>query len=290
MPRRRVTALTASSVADLPITALPLDAVTQLTRLKGLPLRWPRGLCVTPNFVCPIKDPTSLDCYLRPVDAVLVFPTGPWLLVSEREADRVLGALWTAVRGAGPVAPTVRFAHFAMLVDPGPAAAERPPLLLPPQAPGRGLQERPRVAALQLFMGHTTYSPERQVMMKRWLDASNLPFVGEAEGRVRCRRGHGREGGREDGGIFCARPSMHVCPVGGVEVGPRAMVSSNCFAYATGRTESLPLGVECHASGGKKSRSAYCFISFVFFLCRARARVTPEKRPRGTNIFFSMSA
>ena len=74
---------------------------------------------------------------------------------------------------AGYITHAVRFAHFAMLVDPGPAAAERPPLLLPPQAPGRGLQERPRVAALQLFMGHTTYSPERQVMMKRWLDASN---------------------------------------------------------------------------------------------------------------------
>lgn len=97
--------LSRGSVLDLP----PEACVVPLRRfveeyLQPLSLRniaWPSNVFVTGNFTTTVVDrtsrkpPSSLNSYLRLVDAGLVFPkSGHVLLLSEREADRVVELMY----------------------------------------------------------------------------------------------------------------------------------------------------------------------------------------------------
>ncbi|KAG2492053.1 hypothetical protein HYH03_009551 [Edaphochlamys debaryana] len=77
--------------------------------LHGIP--WSTKVYATDNFLVTASPrPSPLNEYLRPLDALVLFPgSGEALLISEREADRLLGALWqrrpraVASRGGAPL-------------------------------------------------------------------------------------------------------------------------------------------------------------------------------------------
>jgi len=73
------------------ISAVSLHLPKTLNRIG-----WCEHVYCTDNFIRTVKS-SVLSEYLRPLDALLVWGTKPphrVLLVSEREADRILGLLW----------------------------------------------------------------------------------------------------------------------------------------------------------------------------------------------------
>jgi hypothetical protein len=89
-------ALVISGPEELPITILRLDDVTRRThQLRDLRIQWPVRVCCTENFVRTVQANVDLDDFLRPVDVAVVFETGEWLLLSEREADAILSLFWS---------------------------------------------------------------------------------------------------------------------------------------------------------------------------------------------------
>ncbi|KAG2494611.1 hypothetical protein HYH03_007376 [Edaphochlamys debaryana] len=111
-----ITALTPASLAAAAgVAILPLPSAVQQSlapaALHGIP--WSTKIYATDNFLVTASPrPSPLNEYLRPLDALVLFPgSGEALLISEREADRLLGALWQRRRheaahgGRGSAAP-----------------------------------------------------------------------------------------------------------------------------------------------------------------------------------------
>lgn len=100
-------ALTARSPASLAtaagIQAMPVTQLAQMLEpqaLRNIP--WSTNLYCTRNFALATasKQP-PLNNYLRPVDALLLFPNGEVLLLSEREADQVQACICVAGHQGG---------------------------------------------------------------------------------------------------------------------------------------------------------------------------------------------
>ncbi|EFJ48407.1 hypothetical protein VOLCADRAFT_91060 [Volvox carteri f. nagariensis] len=107
------TALAAASPAQLDSDARLValrDAVSGLLWPSSLAsLSWSAEVLCTANFLCTTTARTratfttsrcgkegDLNEYLRPVDAVLLFPSGQMVLISEREADQLQGLVWAS--------------------------------------------------------------------------------------------------------------------------------------------------------------------------------------------------
>ncbi|EFJ48301.1 hypothetical protein VOLCADRAFT_104794 [Volvox carteri f. nagariensis] len=107
------TAFAAASPAQLDSDARLValrDAVSGLLWPSSLAsLSWSAEVLCTANFLCTTTARTraaittsrcgkeeALNEYLRPVDAVLLFPSGQMVLVSEREADQLQGLVWAS--------------------------------------------------------------------------------------------------------------------------------------------------------------------------------------------------
>lgn len=96
----------------------------------------------TENFLFATSVRRQLDDYLRPVDAILVFPNGNVLLLSEREADGVLRVL---ANGDGSIVPRPMLVHLSYTgsgADHEPVRFARNPLM--------------RAAAISRTVGETT--------------------------------------------------------------------------------------------------------------------------------------
>jgi hypothetical protein len=97
--------LGARSAAELPVKLYNLRKAVNSLWPPGLrDIRWSGEARCTLNFMSTtgtVKAGGNLNELLRPVDALLLFPSREVLLLSEREADGVLGAAWAARRGGG---------------------------------------------------------------------------------------------------------------------------------------------------------------------------------------------
>ncbi|KAG2496793.1 hypothetical protein HYH03_005201 [Edaphochlamys debaryana] len=86
-----------AAAANVQVRSLP-SAVQHMLAPRALRhIPWSVKVHGTSNFYAAAADPqpSPLNDYLRPVDALLLFPRlGQVLLLSEREADQLLGALW----------------------------------------------------------------------------------------------------------------------------------------------------------------------------------------------------
>ena len=93
------------------------------------------------------------DEYLRPVDALLLFPGGEMLLLSEREADSLQELMWQSGAAARPVLLRACYARLACY------AHSRPMLALPGsvRSPFLLSVSVPEVVAYQLFNGETVF-------------------------------------------------------------------------------------------------------------------------------------
>eukprot|EP00903_Cladosiphon_okamuranus_P011180 g10551.t1 len=91
------TVLVVNSPGKLPTRIIRLtDAWDSLTADSQIPAlqSWEANIFCTANFLFGVANhTTSLDDYLRPVDAALVFENGGMVLLSERETDGILLAL-----------------------------------------------------------------------------------------------------------------------------------------------------------------------------------------------------
>ncbi|KXZ49831.1 hypothetical protein GPECTOR_19g282 [Gonium pectorale] len=87
-----------AGVVSLPHAALQLQPCS----LGGM--AWSPQVYCTANFLYAtsgVPAGAALNEYLRPVDALLLYPSGQVLLLSEREADRLLALVWPQHVGAG---------------------------------------------------------------------------------------------------------------------------------------------------------------------------------------------
>jgi hypothetical protein len=112
------------------------------------------GLYATRNFFKTVATEDGgavreLSHYLRPVDALLLFPSGEGLLLSEWEADSVLGLMWAAGGGSsgGP-----SFANFAYLRSDLP---QQQSLRISPPCTWQMQPPEHMLAGLELFAGGT---------------------------------------------------------------------------------------------------------------------------------------
>ncbi|CAK4925806.1 unnamed protein product [Aphanomyces euteiches] len=102
------TALDASSVNDLCVEFKLLSYSATVGLANGLALiNWPSTVYGTINFFSTVKL-SNLE-YIRRADAALVLPSGEWILLSDKEADAILGLLWL-----NPV-KSVGFVHLSGL-------------------------------------------------------------------------------------------------------------------------------------------------------------------------------
>ncbi|KAJ1618864.1 hypothetical protein T492DRAFT_916482 [Pavlovales sp. CCMP2436] len=154
-------ALTATTPAELPAQA----------RLRSLAAHWPAPVLVTANFATTTQAAALLcasEQYLRAPDAVLIFPCGLLVLVSERECDRLLPYYWAKKR-LGRFTTGLALVNFAFIRAASEFAARRPPAqrheLLATLQLGYALLvlRTPllrEVAGLQLFAGETRFPTE----------------------------------------------------------------------------------------------------------------------------------
>ena len=145
--------------------------------------QWPLQIFCTPNFsrtvqVAALSNGTvtadGQDNYRRCIDSVLVFPgCGQIVLLSEREADRLLPLFWVSCRSSKC---RVAFANFSMLRD-APPDAPVPLVLARPASHSPtallGASAHTTLATLQLFLGETRYQSEgRRAALRAFLHAS----------------------------------------------------------------------------------------------------------------------
>ncbi|KAG2501267.1 hypothetical protein HYH03_001073 [Edaphochlamys debaryana] len=113
-----------AAAAGVNILTLPSAVRRNLTpdTLHGIP--WSTKVYATVNFLVTANPkPSPLNEYLRPLDALVLFPgSREALLVSEPEADRLLGALWQrrrrdAARGGPGSGPGPSNARAPVLVS-----------------------------------------------------------------------------------------------------------------------------------------------------------------------------
>lgn len=104
-----------------------------------------------------------MSLYQRPIDAVLLFPSGDVVLLTPREADAFLEAAWSPPPGAAPRrgAATLVSLSYARMDDPQAAAR------LSVCIGGGGGASKPAlhpatVARLQLLGGATVFGAERR--------------------------------------------------------------------------------------------------------------------------------
>lgn len=174
------------NTAQLPISRsirdLGIEVVTLLTifgstvSLKGIKA-WPNtAIFATKNFHQTIlmhKKRLNLDDYLRPVDALVVFPaSGEVLLLSEREADSALEAFWNRSNSsesffskwwkAKSYNTQNFFINWALWRN---GFLSKLPGLLPTDAVSGLpdlLQDASRLVSIQVFMGDTRFKEEAQ--------------------------------------------------------------------------------------------------------------------------------
>lgn len=208
-------ALTAASVKELcnaagnTLAVVPLGEVVGLLQAGGLAgIPWSRKVHCTANFVYTTAASLlradvhgssaaagvvggSLDEYLRPVDALLVFPkTGDVLLVSEREADALQEQVWVAagkgaagtIWGRSSDAPVlVNLAYAQLAAEDNPSGQQQGVLLasqlgsysVPAVVTRQAAQKRQRLCvslqlggaelvSLLIFNGCASYGSEAQ--------------------------------------------------------------------------------------------------------------------------------
>ena len=115
--------LDAASIAALPPAAgvVPLQQLVSSLQPADIGrLSWPPQLYVTANFMRTVDGTKPQGEYLRPVKALLLFPDGTTVLVSERESDALLELLWATGRvsrnsGGGGKAPLLLSLSYAQL-------------------------------------------------------------------------------------------------------------------------------------------------------------------------------
>ncbi|KAF0710192.1 Aste57867_5643 [Aphanomyces stellatus] len=144
-PWEYAAALTAKSVADL-VKAVQLVPMTHVKQLATelVHVAWPSLLFGTVNFFATVTSP-ALD-FSRLADAVLVLPSQEWVILSDREADAILGLLWRS-----PTTPLVRLDHLSTLRRAQPFQVNEQ-----------------HVASLQLYNGETMFpTPYRQSAIQK---------------------------------------------------------------------------------------------------------------------------
>ncbi|PNH12759.1 hypothetical protein TSOC_000243 [Tetrabaena socialis] len=206
------TALAARSPSQLDPAArvVPLPAVAQRLEPGTLAdIGWSPRFC-TSNFAhatAGLQPGTALNEYLRAVDALLLFPgSGELLLLSEREADQLLGRIWAARGGDGgggspaatdpaPLLVSLCYARLALSTGAAPLLQQVTYCPLLQAIDGDG--QAPAPAALsgfrqwlspllcvQLFNGEASYGCAEQ---RRELDHLMARRLGDAEALVAMR-------------------------------------------------------------------------------------------------------
>ena len=175
------TIISADTFDDLDPAAgvLPLREVCR-SRLHSClsSIQWDLGrLFATDNFVETVTSDSGesledLSDYMRPVDAVLISRSGDCLLLSEWEADEILGRIWEA--GAECKMSMCSFSYLISAADCNWAS---PPKLMIPKRIGLDINNfRPSehtLAALNLFAGGTMFpTPSRKAALKELLRLS----------------------------------------------------------------------------------------------------------------------
>jgi hypothetical protein len=168
----------------------PLLNVMALLRPDSVrTIPWSQAVFCTSNFRSTLLGPAPQKEYLRPVRAMLLFPQGQVLLVSEREADALLELLWQARPGGGAAAgavPLLQSLSYAKLAFEGAGIVPVAPRLACSVSahawhvsPGRACAQAsaPVLVTLQLFDGDTMYGTllqrrELQRLMRRRLEAA----------------------------------------------------------------------------------------------------------------------
>ena len=118
----------------------------------------------------PLKDQSE---FMRPLDAVVVFPNGDVLLLSEWEADEVLPLLWKAASSSS--APfMVNFAYLRAAAD---ASSSVIQMRVPPaptsSVPRLAVNDR-TMAGLQLLAGETMFKTQARKAAVQALAASSV--------------------------------------------------------------------------------------------------------------------
>ncbi|KAJ8606838.1 hypothetical protein CTAYLR_009177 [Chrysophaeum taylorii] len=146
--------LRAASPVDLPTTQRLDDAVRETLSVE---ISFPPDVFVTHNFMSTVQDHHCLDLYLRLVDVVLAFSSGELLLVSEREADKILELYHTSSLTGAP-----RFCNLPDLRSSNAVTMQLPPTT------GPELPVKARTAVL-LFSGDTMFDPKAESALQKLL-------------------------------------------------------------------------------------------------------------------------
>ncbi|CAM9355098.1 unnamed protein product [Chrysoparadoxa australica] len=159
-------AASSASVAQLQssLPALKLlrleEAATWLSIEALSKLPWCKEVWVTCNFLVATSVAKEIDCYLRPPEALLVFPGGEIVLLSEYEADGMLTAIWdrsaSSHKGAAPVLVNLAYARNA-----GSSSSSIQLAVTAGEAATCHLSGA-ALASVQVFAGECTYSTKER--------------------------------------------------------------------------------------------------------------------------------
>jgi len=158
---------TIDNPSRLPIRPMTVQSLTQhVPLLKELGVHWPQQLLCTQNFASTIAAGTDLGGFLRSVDMMLAFPSGDYLLLSDREADAILALFWKELN-ASIHSVTVHLFSFRLYCAYLSGEIDEP-LVLPPSA--SPAIDSNVVSIIQMFMGDTSYpGQERQHALAEFL-------------------------------------------------------------------------------------------------------------------------
>lgn len=111
---------------------------------------------------------SSLDGYLRPVDAVVVFANGQAILLSEREADGVLQAFSKSSGDKDLWVRTPMLVHFSYTgsLSEEPRAATNPLMRIASRQMQGGPLSYEALASIWIFGGRTTIPPDGRDAVK----------------------------------------------------------------------------------------------------------------------------
>jgi hypothetical protein len=180
-------ALVAAGPDQLLAAGVPLKRLSQVAALLEPPalrcLGWSGSVWATDNFVqCAVLgEGQAHNEYLRPLDALLAFPDGQAVLLSEREADGLLRTLRLGGgrKAAGASLQSLCYAEEAEAVEGGVGEA----VLAAGAVPAARLRP-PELASMAMFNGQAAYGSARVRAAVRQLAARHRQ---EAEAIVTLR-------------------------------------------------------------------------------------------------------
>lgn len=152
--------------------ASALDHLSAVANIESVRSQAVSRVFCTKNFLFATSLRSRVDDYLRPVDALLVFPNGNALLLSEREADGVLRVLANDNDSIVARPTLVHLSYAGSVADHEPERFGRNPLMR--DGAISSTVEESSLGAIWIFGGKTSIPAYSRESVKRLVNGAAL--------------------------------------------------------------------------------------------------------------------